>query len=192
MKNPLPRFVALTRAWLPVGSLSGISVRHCCCGRRRSCRSRLRGAFSDLVRSVDAQGAIVVGAHDPEAPTGRSGVRRPRGSQHVLYSFGAADVRSAGPRAREPRWPRPGNRLRVLLPVVAWGVVADFRKNVAITAGPMVSSQPGFRPLQREVIVFAFQFGSLILPTVVPAAVWVLTHRRFLERLRAGYPAPLH
>ena len=28
-------------------------------------------------------------------------------------------------------------------------------------------------------------FGSLILPAVVPAVAWVLTHRAFLERMRA-------
>ena len=31
-----------------------------------------------------------------------------------------------------------------------------------------------------------YQLGSLILPTVVPAVAWVLTHRAFLERLRSG------
>jgi hypothetical protein len=36
------------------------------------------------------------------------------------------------------------------------------------------------------VIAFAYQFGTLILPTVVPAIVWVLGHRAFLERLRRG------
>jgi hypothetical protein len=34
------------------------------------------------------------------------------------------------------------------------------------------------------VIAFSYQFGTLILPTVVPAVAWVLTHRQFLERLR--------
>ena len=77
----------------------------------------------------------------------------------------------------------------VLLPVVAWGAVADFLKNIAMTAGPAIASQTGFSAGKRESIAFAFQFGSLILPTVVPAAVWVLTHRSFLERLRAEYPA---
>ena len=72
----------------------------------------------------------------------------------------------------------------VLLPVVAWGVLADFLKNVAITSGPLVASQTGFSALQREIIAFTFQFGSLILPTVIPAIAWVMTHRRFLERLR--------
>ena len=67
------------------------------------------------------------------------------------------------------------------------GGLADFLKNVAITAGPAVASQTGFSAAQREVIAFAFQFGSLILPAIVPAIVWVLMHRRFLERLR-GVP----
>ena len=103
----------------------------------------------------------------------------------LLYSFGLPMFAALVLAAREPRWSRIlAIGYVALLPVVAFGVVADFLKNVAITAGPMVASQTGFSPLQREAIVFAFQFGSLILPTVVPAAVWVLTHRRFLERLR--------
>ena len=56
--------------------------------------------------------------------------------------------------------------------------------HIAITSGAFVASQTGFVAWQRETIAFAFQFGSLILPTVVPAVTWVLTHRAFLERLR--------
>jgi hypothetical protein len=33
-------------------------------------------------------------------------------------------------------------------------------------------------------LALAYQFGALILAAVVPAALWVLPHRRFLERLR--------
>jgi hypothetical protein len=44
--------------------------------------------------------------------------------------------------------------------------------------------QTGIAAWQREAIAFAFQFGSLTLPTVAPAIVWVLTHRSFLERMR--------
>jgi len=62
-------------------------------------------------------------------------------------------------------------------------VVADFLKNAAILAGPAVASQTNLNAWQREVIVFCYQFGTLILPTVAPAIVWVLMHRRFLERL---------
>jgi hypothetical protein len=72
----------------------------------------------------------------------------------------------------------------VLLPVVAFGALADFLKNVAITAGAAIASQSGFSAAEREVIAFAFQLGSLILPAIVPAVAWVLMHRGFLERLR--------
>jgi hypothetical protein len=71
----------------------------------------------------------------------------------------------------------------VLLPFQTFSVVADFLKNTAILAGPAVASQTNLNAWQREVIVFCYQFGTLILPTVAPAIVWVLMHRRFLESL---------
>jgi hypothetical protein len=87
--------------------------------------------------------------------------------------------------ARETTWKRHlVVGYLVLTPFIAWGGLADFLKNVAITAGPAVASQTNFSAAQREAIAFAFQFGSLILPAIVPAIVWVLMHRRFLERLR--------
>jgi hypothetical protein len=103
----------------------------------------------------------------------------------LLYSFGMPLYAALVLAAREPRWPRTlAVGYAVQVPFVAWGVMADFLKNVAITSGPLVASQTGFAAWQREAIAFAFQFGSLILPTVVPAVAWVLTHRAFLERLR--------
>jgi hypothetical protein len=36
----------------------------------------------------------------------------------------------------------------------------------------------------REAIAFAFQFGSLILPAVAPAVLWVALHGRFVGALR--------
>ena len=58
------------------------------------------------------------------------------------------------------------------------------------TAGPLVASQVGFSAPQREMIAFAYQFGTLIMPTVVPAVVWVLTHRVFLDRMRGATGTP--
>ena len=105
----------------------------------------------------------------------------------LLYSFGLPLYAALVLAAREPGWPR---RLAagyvVMVPFVAWGALADFLKNVAIASGPQIASQTGFVAWQREAIAFSFQFGSLILPTVVPAVAWVLTHRAFLDRLRAG------
>ena len=47
----------------------------------------------------------------------------------------------------------------VLLPFQAFSVVADFLKNVAILAGPAISSQTGINAFQREVIAFATSSG---------------------------------
>ena len=77
----------------------------------------------------------------------------------------------------------------VMLTLVAWGALADFLKDVAITAGPAIAAQTGFSAWQREAIAFAFQFGSLILPAVAPAVLWVALHGRFLSALRER-PAP--
>ena len=103
----------------------------------------------------------------------------------LLYSFGLPLYAALVLAAKEPGWPR---RLvvgyAVLMPFVAWGALADFLKNVAITMGPQIASQTGFVAWQREAIAFSYQFGALILPTVVPVVTWVLTHRAFLERLR--------
>jgi hypothetical protein len=77
----------------------------------------------------------------------------------------------------------------VLLPFQTWGVLAEFLQDIAAGFGPGVASQTGFNAWQREAIAFGYQFGTLILPTVVPAVVWVLMHRRLLEdfaRKRAG------
>ena len=72
----------------------------------------------------------------------------------------------------------------VLVPSRAMTSSISPLKSVAIGAGPVVASQSGFTAPERELIAFAYQFGTLILPTVVPAVAWVLTHRAFLERMR--------
>ena len=49
---------------------------------------------------------------------------------------------------------------------------------------PLFAAQTGFSAWQREAIAFAFQFGSLILPAVAPAVLWVAMHGRFIAALR--------
>jgi hypothetical protein len=104
----------------------------------------------------------------------------------LLYSYGMPMFAALTLAARERgRAKKLILGIVLLLPLVAWGVLADFLKNIAFTAGPLVVTQTGFSIAQRQVIAFAYQFGALILPTVAPAAIWVLLHRRFLERMRA-------
>ncbi len=145
-----------------------------------------RTQLADLVEGIEQVRATLV-----FATTLRAGGAYPQSPQItvdvdlLLYSFGLPLYVALTLAAREPGLLR---RLiigyAVLLPVIAWGVLADFLKSVAIGAGPAVASQTGFGAWQREAIAFAYQFGSLILPAVTPAVAWVLTHRAFLERLR--------
>ena len=146
-----------------------------------------RGAFGDLVRGVEASGGTL--SFVTTLKPGRadaSGVLTVDVNM-LLYSFGiplfAALTLAAG-EARRTRSLLVG--YAAMVPFVAWGVIADFLKNVAVTAPATIASQAGFSPLDRDIIAFAYQFGALILPSVVPAVAWVLTHRAFLERMRAG------
>jgi hypothetical protein len=146
-------------------------------------------AFAYLVRSVEQVGSNVVFTTVLRPGTGLSGAFVSVDVNLLLYSFGLPLLAALILAARETTWKR--HLLvgyLVLVPFIAWGGLADFLKNVAITAGAAVASQTGFSAGQREAIAFAFQFGSLILPAIVPAIVWVLMHRRFLERLRTAPP----
>jgi len=103
----------------------------------------------------------------------------------LLYAFGLPLFAALTLAARQrPVWKPLAIGYLAMMPFVAWGVLADFLKNVAITASPLIVSQAGFGAVARDMIVFAYQLGSLILPAVVPAVTWVLTHRPFLTRLR--------
>ena len=143
--------------------------------------------LGDLVRTVERSGSTLafVTSLKPGQAAGAGVISV--SVDGLLYSFGMPMFAALTLAAREPkRWIILAAGLVVLLPFVAFGVVADFLKNVAITSGPLVASQAGFSAAQRELIAFAYQFGTLILPTVAPAIAWVVTHRAFLERMRQG------
>jgi hypothetical protein len=182
----LSRFVTIALLWLPVTFVVWYFAAPVLLWPVRMLAAGIASAaFGDLVRSVTADGATL---------TFITSLRPGRADavgivsvdvNMLLYAFGlplfAALTLAAG-----------GRRARALLigyvalvPFVTWGVLADFLKNIAITSSPLIASQTNFSAFQREMIVFAFQFGSLILPAVAPAVAWVLTHRRFLEQLRA-------
>jgi hypothetical protein len=185
--GPLRGFIARVFAWLPAAfAVWYFAAPLLMWPVALAVELVARSAFADLVRSVSQSGAVLT-----FATTLRPGSTSTQLAQVtvdvdlLLYSFGLPLYAALVLAAREPGWPR---RLitgyAVLVPFVAWGALADFLKNVAISSGPQIASQTGFVAWQREVIAFSFQFGSLILPTVVPAVAWVLTHRVFLERLK--------
>jgi hypothetical protein len=184
----LPRFILTTLAWLPVAfAVWYFTAPVLLWPAELLAEGVLRGAFADIVRGVEHDGTTFRALTSLRAGQSVAGGTISVDVNVLLYAYGLPMFAALVLAARERGWPRI---LLVgcvaLLPFVAWGIVADVLKNVAITAGPAVASQAGFSAPAREAIAFAYQFGSLILPTVVPAAAWVLTHRDFLERLRAA------
>ena len=185
-RSPLARFVLAVLAWLPATfAVWYFAAPVILWPAVLLAELVARVGFPDLVRAVEQSAAVVSFTTWLKPGQAIAGGVVTVEVNALLYSFGLPMFAALTLAAREPRWPRIlALGYAALMPMVAWGIVADFLKNIAITVTPQVASQTGFSALQREVIAFAFQFGSLILPAVAPAIVWVLTHRSFLERMR--------
>jgi hypothetical protein len=183
------RFVLRVAAWLPLAFLVWYLAGPLFAWPIALLTSLVtRIGWSELVQSVEQQGHLltIVSTLKASAQGAASGTLSVEVNT-LLYSFGYPMLVALTLAARQP------HALRTLLigyvvlaPFVTWGLVAEFLKRVAFDAGPAIASQAGFTPLQREMIAFSYQFGTLILPTVAPAVFWVLTHRRFLE----GFASP--
>jgi hypothetical protein len=192
VRASLGRFVLRVAAWLPLaflvwyvaGPLFAWPI-----GLLTTVVAKLM--FPDLVQSVEQHGHLLsivstlkaTVARTQNATSGMLSIE----VNTLLYSFGFPMLAALTLAARQPR---PLRTLlfgyAVLAPFVTWGMIAEFLKRIVFDAGPIAASQTTFTPLQRELIAFAYQFGTLILPTVAPAVFWVLTHRAFLE----GFAAP--
>jgi len=186
-RSPLARFVLTVIAWLPLTFAAWYFAAPALMALVRALCAIAVLPFGDLVREVERAGSTLNFVTSLKPGQSAGGGVISVSVDGLLYSFGMPMFAALTLAARESkRWLILAAGLLALLPFVAFGAVADFLKNVAITASPLVASQTGFSGPQREVIAFAYQFGTLILPTVAPAILWVLTHRAFLERMRKG------
>jgi hypothetical protein len=186
--DSLPRFVLRVVAWLPLTfAVWYLAAPLLVWPVALLAELATRSAF-DWVKSVEQTGPLLtfITSLTPAEAASPAGVKAVLSveSNVLLFSFGLPMLAALILAAREPR------RVRmlligfvILLPFQTFSVVADFLKNAVILAGPAVASQTHISAWQRELIAFCYQFGTLILPTVAPAIVWVLMHRRFLERL---------
>jgi hypothetical protein len=73
--------------------------------------------------------------------------------------------------------------LPVLWLVVCWGTVFDVLKVLAFDAGPLGVAAIERAGFSADAVALGYQFGYLILPAVMPVALWVLLNRAFLEEL---------
>ena len=186
--DSLPRFVLRVVAWLPLTFAVWYLAAPLLVWPVALLAELFTRSTFDWVNSVEQMGPLItfITSLKPAEGANPAGVKAVVSveSNVLLFSFGLPMLAALILAAREP------HRVRmlligfvVLLPFQTFSVVADFLKNVAILAPPAVSSQTGINAFQREVIAFCYQFGTLILPTVAPAIVWVLMHRGFLEKL---------
>jgi hypothetical protein len=65
----------------------------------------------------------------------------------------------------------------------AFGVVSECLKTVVIDAGPLGAEAAARAGLSINLIALCYQFGYLILPSLVPAALWIVCNRTFIELL---------
>jgi hypothetical protein len=185
----LGRFVARVLGWLPVAFLLWyLTAPVLLWPAALVVKAIAYFGLADLVVGIEQSGATLFFSTSlrPGLATAKA-ARVTVDVNMLLYAFGLPLYAALVLAAREPRRSR---RLALgyaaLTPFIAWGALADFLKNIAITAGPLITSQTGFVGWQREAIAFGYQLGALILPTVAPAVLWVFTHDAFVARLRRG------
>lgn len=66
-----------------------------------------------------------------------------------------------------------------LVPAQAFGIYFDILREVVVQGGAAAVTQAGFAGWQVEGIVLAYQFGSLLLPTLMPVILWLWLERDF-------------
>ena len=186
IKSALTRFILAAIAWLPVTFGAWYLLGPVLLWPVRLLVQLIcRVGLGDLVRGVEAGGSSMAFLTTLKPGEGVGAGFVSVDVNMLVYAFGMPLFAELTIAAREAKWWRTlAIGYAVMVPFVAWGVLADFLKGIALVAPAAVASQAGFSGLQREMIAFAYQFGSLILPAVVPAVLWVLLHRAFLERLR--------
>jgi hypothetical protein len=186
IKSPLTRFTLAAVAWLPVTFGSWYLLAPVLLWPVRLLVQLIcKVGLSDLVRGVEVDGSSIAFLTTLKPGEGVVAGIISVDVNMLVYAYGMPLFAALTIAARDAKWWRTlAVGYAVMVPFVAWGVLADFLKGIALVAPAAVASQTGFSALQREMIAFAYQFGSLILPAVVPAVLWVLLHRAFLERLR--------
>ncbi|HEU4662517.1 MAG TPA: exosortase H-associated membrane protein [Dokdonella sp.] len=65
----------------------------------------------------------------------------------------------------------------------AFGIVAESLKTLAFDAGASGAAAVARAGLSVNAIALAYQFATLVLPAVVPAALWIGLNREFIESL---------
>ena len=182
--DSLPRFVLRVFLWIPVCFAAWYATARYHPMPTGWLAHAIVNAFeSGIVKAVERSGIDLVfvtriPVQGSAAETGMLVVE----VGPLVYSYGLALFLALMLASRAAWWKLVAGAL-ALLPFEAWGIAFDFLAQAGIKLGPQVAPQAGFSGGQREAIVFGYQLGSLIFPTLVPIVLWAAMNRRFLEAL---------
>lgn len=131
----------------------------------------------------------------PASPSGPGGVGVLEPTLNpMVYAYSLplfAGLVMATPLATRRRALQLAIALAVIWLCQAFGIVAESLKRLAFDAGAEGAVAIANAGLKPDAIALAYQFATLILPAVVPVALWIGLNRDFIERLvgRDGEPA---
>jgi hypothetical protein len=114
------------------------------------------------------------------SPDNRPGLLAPD-VNGLVYAYGAPLLAALllASRTRRLWWKLPAGLL-LLVPFQAWGIAMTWLLQVAVVAGGQTRAQTHFSALEANLIAVGYQFGFLILPTLVPVVIWLAFERRVL------------
>jgi|SRR5882724_438181 len=136
---------------------------------------------------------VLVNAAPPGAPA-RFGFLEPVVNP-MIYGYSLplfAGLVMATPLTRLQRTAQLTIGIAVIWLAQAFGVIAESLKSIGLDAGPAGVEAARRAGLPLDLIALCYQFGYLILPALVPAALWIVGNRRFIEALTGspdGEPA---
>lgn len=203
--SPLKRFLLAALAWLPACFVlwwwvSGLTVKFPVWLAGQT----LHLFWPELVTSVsqgfdrggmptmDILTAIAVSEVGPGGKMA-TGYLEPS-IQPLLYGYSLPlffGLCLATPQEEERRWGQLALGCLAIWLAQTFGLVADTLKVLALGSGAEAAAAVHAAGLNLNVIALCYQFGYLILPTVVPAALWLALNRPFIEALtgrRFGEP----
>lgn len=140
----------------------------------------------DLVRGMVQQGFRII-AHAPvisgPLADGADGVL----ANPLIYGYGVpllfGLVMATPPLSWKQRSVQIISGYAAMVLVQTWGVFWEILKNLAFVLGPRAAGAVVDVGIPKTLIALCYQLGYLILPAVVPIALWILFNRRFLERV---------
>ncbi|MET0027125.1 MAG: exosortase H-associated membrane protein [Candidatus Thiodiazotropha sp.] len=108
------------------------------------------------------------------------------GVNPLIYSYGLplfSALVLATPGSESMKWRQWLTGVPLLYIGQTWGVVMDVLKTLLFSLGAETAAHFGSAALLHEAVALGYQLGALILPPVLPLAIWIVMNRAFLMNL---------